>query len=80
MCRGEAQSLPAATFPHLLLAVAALLLGLLSLPIYWGAPGTRWVTSHQSPIQLSTRELFNNFHYIWAKLRGGEEECKDVEW
>ena len=33
-----------------------------------------------SPSQLSARELFNNFHYIWAKLRSGEEECKDVEW
>ena len=82
MCRAEALSLPAATFPHLLLAVAVLLLGLLSLPIYWGAPGTRW-RHHQPPVspsQLSARELFNNFHYIWAKLRSGEEECKDVEW
>ena len=48
--------------------------------VYNLPPGTRWVTSSQSPLQLSTRELFNNFHYIWAKLRGGEEECKDVEW
>ena len=64
--------------------MAALLLGLLCLPIYWGAPVTRWGHQHQqppvSPSQLSARELFNNFHYIWAKLRSGEEECKDVEW
>ena len=26
------------------------------------------------------QELFDNFYYIWAKLKNGEEECKDVEW
>ena len=26
------------------------------------------------------QELFDNFYYIWAKLKNGDEECKDVEW
>ena len=24
--------------------------------------------------------MFDNFYYIWAKLKNGDEECKDVEW
>merc|ERR1712227_405828 len=28
----------------------------------------------------STKELFENFYYIWAKLKNGDAECKDVEW
>ena len=26
------------------------------------------------------QELFENFYYIWAKLKNGDAECKDVEW
>ena len=26
------------------------------------------------------QELFENFYYIWAKLKNGDSECKDVEW
>jgi len=43
-----------------------LLLGLLTIPIYWGSN--------------KSKELFDNFYYIWAKLKNGDEECKDVEW
>ena len=28
----------------------------------------------------TVQELFENFYYIWAKLKSGDAECKDVEW
>jgi len=66
LCRGEAESIPDASFHFILLVVALLLLGLLSVPIYWGSQ--------------ASKELFENFYYIWAKLKNGDAECKDVEW
>jgi len=66
LCRSEAESIPDASFHYVLLVVALLLLGLLSLPLYWGAQ--------------ASKELFENFYYIWAKLKNGDSECKDVEW
>ena len=42
------------------------LLGLLTIPLYWGS--------------AATRELYDNFYYIWAKLKNGDEETKDAEW
>ena len=66
LCRAEAQSLPAASFHYLLVLVSVLLVGLSSVPLYWGSS--------------LTRELFDNFYYIWAKLKNADEECKDVEW
>jgi len=66
LCRGEAESIPDASFHYILLVVALLLLGLLSVPIYWGTQ--------------ASKELFENFYYIWAKLKNGDTECKDVEW
>ena len=29
---------------------------------------------------LVLQELYENFYYIWAKLKNGDAECKDVEW
>ena len=29
---------------------------------------------------LGLQELYENFYYIWAKLKNGDAECKDVEW
>ena len=55
LCRGEAESIPDASFHYILLVVALLLLGLLSVPIYWGTQ--------------ASKELFENFYYIWAKLK-----------
>merc|ERR1711953_841633 len=66
LCRSEAESIPDASFHYVLLGVALLLLGLLSVPLYWGAQ--------------ASKELFENFYYIWAKLKNGDSECKDVEW
>ena len=32
------------------------------------------------PIVIFLQELYDNFYYIWAKLKNNDEECKDVEW
>ena len=83
VCRGEALSLPAATFPHLLLAVAALLLGLLCLPIYWGAPGTRWRAPAATRVTITTirqgavQQL--PLHLGQAAERGGGVQGRGVE-
>ena len=66
LCKSEVQSFPDASFHYLLVIFALLLVGLLTVPIYWGSN--------------ATKELFDNFYYIWAKLKNGDEECKDVEW
>merc|ERR1712106_710260 len=66
LCKAEVQSLPDASFHYVLVIVALLLVGLLTVPIYWGSG--------------ASKELFDNFYYIWAKLKNGDEECKDVEW
>eukprot|EP00092_Neocalanus_flemingeri_P010459 GFUD01011270.1.p1 GENE.GFUD01011270.1~~GFUD01011270.1.p1 ORF type:complete len:581 (-),score=123.07 GFUD01011270.1:541-2283(-) len=66
LCKGEVQSFPDASFHYLLVIFALLLVGLLTVPIYWGSN--------------ASKELFDNFYYIWAKLKNGDEECKDVEW
>ena len=41
LCRGEAASLPDASFHYVLVVVAILLLGLLSIPIYWGTQASK---------------------------------------
>jgi len=65
-CKNEVLSLPDSNFHYLVTTLAFLLIGLLTVPLYWGhTPG---------------KELFDNFYYIWAKLKNGDEECKDVEW
>jgi len=66
LCKNEVLSLPDANFHYLLVILALLLVGLLTVPIYWGSG--------------SSKELFDNFYYIWAKLKNGDEEVKDVEW
>eukprot|EP00092_Neocalanus_flemingeri_P036814 GFUD01040075.1.p1 GENE.GFUD01040075.1~~GFUD01040075.1.p1 ORF type:complete len:585 (+),score=128.03 GFUD01040075.1:195-1949(+) len=66
LCKNEVLSLPDANFHYLLVVLALLLVGLLTVPIYWGSN--------------ASKELFDNFYYIWAKLKNGDEECKDVEW
>ena len=66
LCRAEVLSAPDAGFHYLLVVLALSLIGLLTVPIYWGS--------------TASRELFDNFYYIWAKLKNGDEECKDVEW
>ena len=66
LCKAEVQSLPDASFHYLLVIIALLLISLLTVPIYWGSS--------------ASKELFDNFYYIWAKLKNGDEECKDVEW
>lgn len=66
LCRAEVLSLPDAGFHYLLILLALALIGLLTVPIYWGS--------------TASRELFDNFYYIWAKLKNGDEECKDTEW
>ena len=66
LCKSEVQSLPDASFHYVLVILALLLVGLLTVPIYWGSN--------------ASKELFDNFYYIWAKLKNGDEECKDVEW
>jgi len=65
-CKNEVFSLPDSSFHYLVTLLSLLLIGLLTLPLYWG---------HQPG-----KELFDNFYYIWAKLKNGDEECKDVEW
>merc|ERR1719431_1549671 len=59
-------STPDSSFHFLLVGASLLLLGLLTIPIYWGSN--------------KTKELFDNFYYIWAKMKNGDEECKDIEW
>merc|ERR1712013_746074 len=66
LCKAEVQSLPDASFHYLLVIIALLLISLLIVPIHWGS--------------TASRELFDNFYYIWAKLKNGDEECKDTEW
>jgi len=66
LCKNDVISLPDASFHYLLLVLSLLLIGLLTIPIYWGSN--------------KSKELFDNFYYIWAKLKNGDEECKDVEW
>ena len=66
LCRAEVLSAPDAGFHYLLVVLALSLIGLLTVPIYWGS--------------TASRELFDNFYYIWAKLKNGDEECKDTEW
>ena len=41
LCRGEAASIPDASFHYVLVVVALLLLGLLSVPIYWGSQASK---------------------------------------
>ena len=41
LCRSEAESIPDASFHYVLLVVALLLLGLLSVPLYWGAQASK---------------------------------------
>merc|ERR1712130_998585 len=65
-CRAEVLSMPDSGFHYLLVVLALSLIGLLTVPIYWGS--------------TASRELFDNFYYIWAKLKNGDEECKDTEW
>jgi hypothetical protein len=66
VCRAEVLSAPDSGFHYLLVVLALSLIGLLTVPIYWGS--------------TASRELFDNFYYIWAKLKNGDEECKDTEW
>jgi len=66
VCKSEVQSIPDASFHYALLILALLLIGLLTVPIYFGSN--------------ASKELFDNFYYIWAKLKNGDEETKDVEW
>jgi len=66
LCKNDVLSLPDASFHYLLLVLSLLLIGLLTVPIYWGSN--------------KSKELFDNFYYIWAKLKNGDDECKDVEW
>lgn len=66
VCRNEVLSTPDSGFHYLLVVLALSLIGLLTVPIYWGS--------------TASRELFDNFYYIWAKLKNGDEECKDTEW
>ena len=62
----DVMSTPDSSFHYLLLGLSLLLTGLLTIPIYWGSN--------------KTKELFDNFYYIWAKMKNGDEDCKDVEW
>jgi len=65
-CKNEVLSIPDSNFHYLVTTLALLLIGLLTVPLYWGyQPG---------------KELFDNFYYIWAKLKNGDEEVKEVEW
>ena len=41
LCRGEAASIPDASFHYVLVVVALLLLGLLTVPIYWGTQASK---------------------------------------
>jgi len=66
VCRAEVLSTPDAGFHYLLVLIALMLIGILTVPIYWGS--------------TASKELFDNFYYIWAKLKNGDEECKDTEW
>ena len=66
LCRDDVLSTPDSSFHYLLVGLSLLLTGLLTVPIYWGSN--------------KTKELFDNFYYIWAKMKNGDEECKDTEW
>ena len=46
LCRAEAMSLPAATFHYLLVSVSILLLGAITVPLYWGSPLTKVTRSY----------------------------------
>jgi len=65
-CKNDVMSTADSSFHYLLLGLSLILTGLLTIPIYWGSN--------------KTKELFDNFYYIWAKMKNGDEECKDVEW
>ena len=66
LCRDDVLSTQDSSFHYLLVGLSLLLTGLLTVPIYWGSN--------------KTKELFDNFYYIWAKMKNGDEECKDTEW
>ena len=57
LCRAEAQSLPAASFHFLLVSLALLLLGLLSLPLYWGSGTTTVSITIPPSLSLSSDTL-----------------------
>ena len=86
LCRDEASSVPDASFHYVLAVLALLLLSILTVPIYWGAQCTKVHTLADIMYQnipstfLVLQELYENFYYIWAKLKNGDAECKDVEW
>ena len=65
-CKNDVLSTPDSSFQYLLVGLSLVLTGLLTVPIYWGSN--------------KTKELFDNFYYIWAKMKNGDEECKDIEW
>ena len=82
ICSTESQSLPAAHFHYLLLGLALSMIGLLTVPIYWGNSVTKVCNVILLILMFSSvcQELFDNFYYIWAKLKNCDEECKDTEW
>jgi len=66
LCKNDVMSLADSSFHYLLMGLSLILTGLLTIPIYWGSN--------------KTKELFDNFYYIWAKMKNNDEECKDTEW
>ena len=84
LCRDEASSIPDASFHYVLGVLALLLLSLLTVPIYWGTQTTKVIkqilTINRKYQMYCIQELYENFYYIWAKLKNGDAECKDVEW
>ena len=53
---------------------------LLGRPVHQGPhPGRYYVLKYSNNFP-GLQELYENFYYIWAKLKNGDAECKDVEW
>ena len=66
LCRGEAESIPDASFHYVLLVVALLLLGLLTVPIYWGTQASKVDTD------MNRQNVYSNFrNYLRISTTSG---------
>lgn len=57
LCRSEASSIPDASFHYVLATLALLLLGLLTIPLYWGTQATK-VDNLTRVIRLTILNIF----------------------
>ena len=58
LCRSEASSVPDASFHYVLAVLALLLLGILTVPVYWGSQSTKVIYKHTQ--SLTKHLIFRN--------------------